>query len=1413
MSVHRTASAAASVLLLALAADAALAAPYVPGALAPWAEWVLHDHRDLACTRVDDDLVCAWPGRLELSADAAGGAFTLTAWADRETWVGLPGGGSYWPQGVTLDGAVAVVGRDDGGNPRLKVGTGAHAIAGRFVWPETPEVIRVPGDVAVVALTAAGQPVVRPRFDAEGRLWIQEGGGEAREDAEDESVRVSVYRRLADGVPLRVTSMLQLNVSGRAREVSLGPVLLAGTRPVTVRGDLPVRITPAGETQVYVRPGTHQVEIDALLTTPADTLVVPARADAALFDPQEVWVWHPDPAIRQVELSGLTGVDPGRTSLPAQWHGATTFLAEPGQSLTFATARRGEPAPPPNQLHLSRDLWLDLDGHGYTVRDRLSGTMTQGWRLEHSGPGVLGRVRKVAAADDLLITSGLGTDRAGVELREAAVDLEAELRLEDARDDVPAVGWAHDVQSLQARLHLPPGWTLLHAGGVDDVGGTWIDSWSLFELFILLLISLGMGRLFGWPWALVAGLAMVLSHDEPDAPRLVWFNLLAGIALLGVLPKTGWFRRAVGAYLAVGLVSLVVILFPYARLQLRYAFHPQVEDQWAHAQGYGLMGDDMEPFAPQQEIMNTRADSVSDEIGLERKVKKGGRYGEVDGKDSVAKFQLQQIDPNAVVQTGPGVPTWTWNTWHLGWSGPVFEGHQLDLWLLSPGWNQALSVLRVLFFILMSLVFLLPGRLALRWGREGFDPLGSVRRLATGASALLLVVPMLAALAPDAAAQTPPVVQQQAEPHVNQLQNALALPTIDPDLLQTLRRRLVADRQCDGPCLVVPSMTVRVDDRALVAEAEVHVGRQASGWLLPGPAGALRLDAVEVDGEPTRQLRRSASGLVAVRLAPGRHVVTVRGTLGTSSVVTLQLDPSARPQRVTFEGAGWLIDGLDRYGVPAASLQLSRRADSGPGGGDAAPVEAASELPPWYDVQRRLSLGMPWQTRTTVQRGDSERPQLVKIPLLPGESVISEGVRVEGGQAHVQFARGVAQVSYTSELPVAEELTLAAPTEVPWAETWILECSRIWRCTYGEDTDGAEVRPIHTIDGGELRPTWQPWPGESVQLTVGRPAGTPGAATTLTEVTYEVTPGKRLLEAQLLLVARASQGAFQRLTLPDGAQLQEVTIRGAQRTLELEGRVLNVPLEPGEQRITVRWQQAWERGVFESVPVVDVGSPAANARIQLDVGADRWMLRTHGPDWGPAVLFWTHLGVLLVLALLLGRLSMFPLRTHDWFLLAIGMSQLPVIAMLALVGWFAMLLRRRSAPFETWARFDAYQVALAGATFAALGILYAAVHTNLLFEIDMQVQGAGSSNRLLGWYVDRIDGATPEAGMISVPLLVWRGAMLLWALWLVRKLFKWLPWAWEAFSTDGLWRPLPKRKTMPPPGPPAPPVADPAPTD
>jgi hypothetical protein len=207
---------------------------------------------------------------------------------------------------------------------------------------------------------------------------------------------------------------------------------------------------------------------------------------------------------------------------------------------------------------------------------------------------------------------------------------------------------------------------------------------------------------------------------------------------------------------------------------------------------------------------------------------------------------------------------------------------------------------------------------------------------------------------------------------------------------------------------------------------------------------------------------------------------------------------------------------------------------------------------------------------------------------------------------------------------------------------------------------------------------------------------------------------------------------------------------------------------------------------------VNLGVKSVNSQIHLDLPSSRWILFLGGPQLGPAILFWGLVLVLLIASIILGRNQWTPLRTWQWFLLGLVVSQLHITASLLIfawllaLGWRGQLVKDQLTPKY----FDLLQVVLVFASLIALGVLLAAIEQGLLRYPEMYIVGNDSYATYLRWYQDRALADLPQAWVISMPLWLYRVAMLLWALWLAFALLQWLHWGWQCFSRHTLWVPL-----------------------
>lgn len=1326
----------ATVLLLSAGAPRAQSPVDAPSGLREWLPWVLKGQESARCPllNVPDagdaaPRVCAWPGELALEAGQAGARFTLRWDVEARSAVALPGDAGRWPQGVRANGVPVPVVPDAQGLPVAWVEAGSWRFEGRFDWTRRPESLAVPDAVARIALVVDDARVF-PLQRESGALWLGQPPSAAREA---DALSVQVFRRLADGVPAMLESVLYLQVSGVGREVVLPTPLPEGFVATALTGELPARQDVDGALRVQLRPGFHELRLLARSTRP---LLRVARPQAAGDWPaQEIWSYAADGRLRITDVTGGTPIDPQQAGVPDEWTSLPALLVESGGALEVAERSRGLSDQEANRLQLTRSLWLDFDGGGWTARDQLQGTMVRDWRLDLVAPFTM--TRGEADGEGLLVTRGARPELTGVELRAHALSLQAGARIDGATGVLPVGGWNTPLDSVTTTVNLPPGWRLYAAPGADFAPSSWVSQWTLLDLFLAALLVMMAGALCG-PVGAIAALGFVLlGWRESGAPVL---SLLALVALGLVLRALddGRLARAL-RWLRLGVLAIAGLLsLAFGAQQLRLALHPQLERYGMDVPQYdGIQFDKAgmvnvtlaeaapaappAPYAPKAEELET--------INVV-----GSRIRRND--------LLQRYSSDTLIQAGGSDPAWTWSAHVLRWSGPVVADDAVRL-LLSPPWLTRL--LRVLAVI--ALVALL-----WRLARGAGTGLRAPRAATAVAAAGLLAAGLVQA------ADYPP-----------------------QPLLDALRDRALAAEPCAPHCARIAAAEVSAVGERIEIALEVHAAAR-SAIAVPASEPLAALVSATLDGVAVDTLLRREAGEYWMTVGRGVHRLAIVLQVADADRIPLRF-PQA-PAQVRFAGRDWEAGGLRDGGLLTDTLDLVRVRTGGSGTATA----SAQQFPPFVRVVRSIVFDLEWRVSTAVQRIAPEQGGVtVRLPLLEGERVATPGLEVADGQVTIALQPGQDTVAWESQLDRGPGLVLAAPDLARHAEVWQVVASPTWNLGF----EG--VPAVRPEDEGDWVHEFHPLPGESLAIAVARPEAVAGATLAIDGASLDSRAGVRASTHTLALDLRSTQGGQHAIQLPADAELLAVRIDGAPRSLRIDAGRLVLPLRPGRQRIEVDFRRLEELGARVQTPPVALGAPAGNVRIGIDLPAGRWLLAVDGPAVGPAVLYWAALVVLLVLAVGLARTGRTPLRLHDWLLLGLGFSTFSWLALAVVVAWlFALDLRGRgTAPATAW-MFDLRQVGIALLTGVALLSLVAAVPAGLLGTPDMQVEGNGSSASALRWYADRSADGLPQAVAWSAPLWAYKVAMLAWALWLAWALLRWLRWGWACASKDGWWRALPR---------------------
>jgi len=1344
-----------------------------------WSDWVKERHTDIDCPWVGlkqnmNKKACIWPGNLSLSLEKNGLTFTQQVEVfSKQAKILLPGNEKHWPTNLTLKQKPATV-IEVSKLPYIQLEKGKHLIKGRFNWKSKPASLTIPSNVAFISLSEQGKTLQVNRHG--NRLIFAQRKNDNTEQKRD-SLNVKVYRKLIDGIPLSLETRLELSVSGKPREIKIGQIVWEGSEVSQLISNLPTRIEKDGDIRLQVTAGKHYISVFTRFTGDINTItdnisINPTDDDWPTF---EYISFLSNTNIRQVKLTGATSIDTNQVDIPSEWANLPTYKLGIDTTLKLETQYRGDDSPPANQLKVQRNLWLDFDGSKITGLENINGKMNKDWRINSAKDTTIGRA--TVENQPVLITDHNGQQ--GLEIRSPNINLSA-VTLIDNPKTFSASGWDATADNFSATLHLPPGWRVLYAAGVDRINGTWISKWDLWDLFLILIITAVTRKLIGNKAALLALSAMVIAYHEVGSPLTAIPPLLI---LLALLPVTGGkfktFLRSCTVFFAavfvVGIISFAISAF-------RLAIYPSLEKtEVSHFNQSSRYNYASKAPAIQEEasmdMMELTEESLSRSTQHKAEISNTLAPKTKAPEKQRSMYQVTETDR---VQTGPGLPTWVWNRISFKANSPVHESQALSITYCPPILTSLWRVLSVFFLAAYGILVILKLIPILRSkdpdtdndaGKNGpgnDSDKNDTDNSSPGSAALASILAIICII--GAAMLTP-------------ANNAMASDYPPEYLLKELETRLTKAPECLPNCTSLNSGVLTVKGNNLTLSFEAHA--QANVMMsLPQIEGNWQLSNVRLDQNtsPTALRQKNKNSLL---LTKGHHNVVITGKL-LGDQASISLPKPIHNFKVT--STGWLVDGLVDGRVLNNSLTLRSTVSIEESKKDTLTPDPISPL---VTVQRTFVLDKEWHVETRVVRyAPKNGPIAVSIPLIENEKVLNNEITIKKGIAQVQLKYNQRVISWNSVLEPTNTLLLDAKPSDHYVETWRIKPSSLWRIEY---SGLAPVKEDHALSS--LEPHWRPWPGEKLTVNISRPMGVSGATYTVEKAELKYSPGERIQKSSLSLSIRSSLGEDYSFSVPKDAEI--LSVKNGNKKLNIpNSNEITVPLQPGLQNVTVDFQEKKDMGWSTTTPSIHLPGAATNISLSYSLARDRWPLYFSGPAIGPAMLYWGILVVIVLSAFALTiiikkcRLNV-PINIVGWLLLGIGLSTVNSYGVFAVIIFFILLGYRKDyiEPDKLSSlNFKLLQAGIVLITVVAAVSVLSAIPMGLLSTPDMKVVGNGSSSHFYRFYQDTAaSGNFPTANVINLPILGYRLVMMLWSLWLATRIIVWANWAWQAFSKGGTW--------------------------
>lgn len=1339
----------------------------IPEPLKQWVPWVLKGHEALKCPFINQsdynnqkNHLCAWPGTFNLTASDNEGQFSQSWHVMEQSWLPLPGDKKNWPQDVKVNGKPAVV-INHNRQPALFLPAGRYQVSGQFNWPDLPPSLGIPATSAVVMMTVNGKKIDFPKIESNA-LWLRELEVTTTEqDATD----ITVNRKISDGSYFTLDTRIDIDVSGKMREVKLGKVLPLGFKPSGIRSDISAFLDGDGVLHAKLKPGSWQITVLAYAQPTLLNWQRPEKTD--LWPEQEIWTFAAQEQFRMGKLSGVKIIDTSLTSLPEGWKNLPGYVMSPTDVFNYAIQHRGKPLQLNNRLTLNRSMWLSYDTTQYTFNDNITGSMINGWRLSMPGPYLLESGEDQDGA--VLITSLIDNER-GIENRYRQVNIKAQGKIASTTE-LAVSGWDEHFEAVSLTLNLPPANRLLAVFGADSVSSSWLSSWTIWASFILLFSALLAGRVIGVSAGIITAVTLLLIYQENGSPGWAILNLLLAIAIAKYQPFPR-LKSLARAYFILNLFAAVAAILYFSAIQLRSVIHPQLEArQGTSSSMFGF---------------SSAADRIYDagEIAqAEQAPSRQRQYAKQSGEraEDMQRIQVtgsrikrsealnERYQSNAILQAGAGIPNWQWHRYHINWTSPVAKGQQVSIVLLGPTGSALLKISGILLALLWLVSVLKPTVTTLFTPQsnspQNNSPQNKSAQNQTTAAAILLLMLI-------------PVGFQDVQ--------ANTLPS--QPLLDELTKRVTEAPRCNPQCATFSNLHVDVQTNEMTLTMQVHV--LADTAIALPKSSFWRPKQLLINGKVQQTLLKRKGWIyfpVTADALQKRSISTIKVIGNIAPVDQFQLRFRQLPGLISHnQSTAWNIIGIDQASLSGNTLEFIATAQK-----QQTDTVASSRLAtrPFVNISRNLSIDQPWTVRTTVSRIAPDTGSVtVNVPLLSGEHITSGGIEVNDNQITVTIPDGQHSFDWQSTLDRQAQLTLTADTRGQSMEHWTVLSSPAWHV----DMSDLPVI-IEQQDNDDYSSTsFYPYDGESLTLDIRRPVAVKGQTLAIDRVESNLKQGKRTTTLTLAFDYRTTRGGEHIIELPEGYQLTRVQSDGRILNIQPDGLKLALPVSPGKHQMVITLRADAQNDFLLEHPVINLNAPVSNIESQVNLDAERWVLWTSGPVLGPAVIYWGELLVFMLLAVVLSKYPFSPLGTVSWLVLGIGLSLNHWSVLILVAVWFATLTASKYRTSEThrgW--FNLSQLVLYGLSVTTLLTLVAAIPQSLLSTPDMGIVGNHSYDQHLVWFSDKSTGLLPPISVFSVPTLVYKGIMLLWVLWLSFSLLGWTRWAWQALGEQGYWRSKP----------------------
>lgn len=525
----------------------------VPQELQKWNSWVNKDNYTKDCI----DSFCVFIPKLTVKKNQGYNFIFEGSSLSNSTYIPLPSSDSVWPLSVTVNGHKAIIVNHQE-KPFVQIDKGDFNISVQYnntIFDKSSS-FNLPFNVVSFDNTT-GQNISLK----DSSLSLNDI---SKNDEQSSFTEIKVFRKFVDTVPYQLQTNIDINYSGKIKELDLGKVLPEDFKLTQINSDLKI-VYKNNHYYATVTSGTHFINFNSFANKEINSFSVKGLI---LNVDNEIWSVQKNNNIRNIDITSANIIDPKQVNVPAEWKNLPAYMVV--DKFDIVSTQQGISLNADLKLNASRQTIFGFNDTVYNL-DTFNFTNQNSKQLDFY-PGV--NILSVNMSQPKMLLQD--KDHSYVLLN--SQDQNGNVQFDTLKGD-KIVSKLSDNYFLDSwTAYFTPRTDLIwtHNATVNS-SDFWFNAWNLYSLFSLSVLIIALYKLMGIETAIIALFSLFSFYYNNSIFWIFWLLLVISFAFNKHLSeKYANFKRNTHQVSLLGTFLVIVFTIEFVANEIFSIMHPNV---------------------------------------------------------------------------------------------------------------------------------------------------------------------------------------------------------------------------------------------------------------------------------------------------------------------------------------------------------------------------------------------------------------------------------------------------------------------------------------------------------------------------------------------------------------------------------------------------------------------------------------------------------------------------------------------------------------------------------------------------------------------------------------------------------------------------------------------------------------------